>query len=114
MRSTILSTHLGMPIVVVVVITALTNQGSAAYDGPIRCRKRGYILTMDQSDAGIMGIFSRWTLRVGSLRTAPRPARRPPAFRSDQTAVRAVVAFVAVAEASHARAFTEAAPGAVD
>eukprot|EP00976_Prorocentrum_cordatum_P074125 1181393-Prorocentrum_minimum.AAC.3 len=29
-----------------------------SHDGPIRCRSCGYILTMDQSDAGIMGIFS--------------------------------------------------------
>eukprot|EP00976_Prorocentrum_cordatum_P080763 1184102-Prorocentrum_minimum.AAC.8 len=27
------------------------------YDGPIRRRKRGYILTTDQSDAGSVGIF---------------------------------------------------------
>eukprot|EP00976_Prorocentrum_cordatum_P118124 1196415-Prorocentrum_minimum.AAC.2 len=33
-------------------------------DGPIRRRKRGDILTMDQSDAGSAGIFSRWTNRV--------------------------------------------------
>ena len=28
---------------------------------PIRHRKREYILTMDQSDAGSAGIFSQWT-----------------------------------------------------
>eukprot|EP00959_Pyramimonas_sp_CCMP1952_P262845 5496150-Pyramimonas_sp.AAC.1 len=33
-------------------------------DGPIRRRKRGDILPMDQSDAGSAGIFSRWTNRV--------------------------------------------------
>eukprot|EP00976_Prorocentrum_cordatum_P010887 218830-Prorocentrum_minimum.AAC.6 len=29
-----------------------------SHDGPIGCRKRRYILTMDQSDAGSAGIFS--------------------------------------------------------
>eukprot|EP00959_Pyramimonas_sp_CCMP1952_P292396 6115334-Pyramimonas_sp.AAC.1 len=28
---------------------------------PIRHRKCGYILTMDQSDTGSVGIFSQWT-----------------------------------------------------
>eukprot|EP00976_Prorocentrum_cordatum_P081360 1184372-Prorocentrum_minimum.AAC.4 len=37
-----------------------------SHEGPIRCRKRGYILltcsiTRDQSDAGNAGIFSRGT-----------------------------------------------------
>ena len=32
-----------------------------SHDGPIRCRKRGYILTTDQSDARSAGIFSRRT-----------------------------------------------------
>eukprot|EP00976_Prorocentrum_cordatum_P065602 1177969-Prorocentrum_minimum.AAC.3 len=32
-----------------------------SHDGPIRRRERGYILTMDQSDVGSVGIFSRWT-----------------------------------------------------
>eukprot|EP00976_Prorocentrum_cordatum_P014343 286793-Prorocentrum_minimum.AAC.1 len=32
-----------------------------SHDGPIRRRNHGYILTMDQSDAGGAGIFSRWT-----------------------------------------------------
>eukprot|EP00959_Pyramimonas_sp_CCMP1952_P434580 9099841-Pyramimonas_sp.AAC.1 len=30
-----------------------------SHDGPIRRGKHGYILTMDQSDEGNMGIFSR-------------------------------------------------------
>eukprot|EP00976_Prorocentrum_cordatum_P009604 191916-Prorocentrum_minimum.AAC.1 len=30
-------------------------------EGPIGRRKRGYILTRDQSGAGSVGIFSRWT-----------------------------------------------------
>ena len=33
-------------------------------DGPIRHRKCRYILTMDQSDTGSAGIFSRWTNRT--------------------------------------------------
>eukprot|EP00959_Pyramimonas_sp_CCMP1952_P109179 2283336-Pyramimonas_sp.AAC.2 len=32
-----------------------------SHNGPIRRRKRGYILTMDQSNAGSAGIFSRRT-----------------------------------------------------
>eukprot|EP00976_Prorocentrum_cordatum_P062779 1176847-Prorocentrum_minimum.AAC.5 len=32
-----------------------------SHGGPIRRRKRGYILTADQSDAGSAGIFSRRT-----------------------------------------------------
>eukprot|EP00959_Pyramimonas_sp_CCMP1952_P475272 9504095-Pyramimonas_sp.AAC.1 len=43
-------------------------------DGPIRRRKRGYILTTDPSDAGSAGIFSRWTNR-GSV-DASLAARR--------------------------------------
>eukprot|EP00959_Pyramimonas_sp_CCMP1952_P419140 8779627-Pyramimonas_sp.AAC.3 len=41
-------------------------QGSQVYshDGPIGCRDRRYILTVDQSDAGIAGIFSQWTNRM--------------------------------------------------
>eukprot|EP00959_Pyramimonas_sp_CCMP1952_P318940 6673010-Pyramimonas_sp.AAC.2 len=38
-----------------------------SHDGPIRHRKRGYILTMDQSGAGSAGIFSRWTNRTPEL-----------------------------------------------
>eukprot|EP00959_Pyramimonas_sp_CCMP1952_P430333 9013505-Pyramimonas_sp.AAC.1 len=40
-----------------------------SHDGPSGCRKhgkRGYILTMDQSDAGRMGIFSRRTNQTQS------------------------------------------------
>eukprot|EP00976_Prorocentrum_cordatum_P025582 520024-Prorocentrum_minimum.AAC.1 len=37
-------------------------------DGPIRRRKRGQILTTDQSDAGSTGIFSRRTNRTQEAR----------------------------------------------
>eukprot|EP00976_Prorocentrum_cordatum_P097195 1190895-Prorocentrum_minimum.AAC.4 len=46
-----------------------------SHDGPIRRRKRGYILTMDQSDAGSVGIFSRWT-NQGVKRAAAPPLMR--------------------------------------
>eukprot|EP00959_Pyramimonas_sp_CCMP1952_P099712 2085015-Pyramimonas_sp.AAC.1 len=36
--------------------------------GPIRRRKRGYILTTDPSDAGSAGILSRWTHRAQEAR----------------------------------------------
>eukprot|EP00959_Pyramimonas_sp_CCMP1952_P259237 5419605-Pyramimonas_sp.AAC.1 len=35
-----------------------------SHDGPIGRRTHRYILTMDQSDAGRTGIFSRWTNRT--------------------------------------------------
>eukprot|EP00959_Pyramimonas_sp_CCMP1952_P199649 4176128-Pyramimonas_sp.AAC.1 len=41
-----------------------------SHDGPIRRRKRGYVATMDQSDAVSVGIFPRWTVS--------RPTRRGP------------------------------------
>eukprot|EP00959_Pyramimonas_sp_CCMP1952_P265522 5551832-Pyramimonas_sp.AAC.1 len=45
-----------------------TNQTQEAWvyshDGPIGHGKRGYILTTDQSDAGSVGIFLRWTNRT--------------------------------------------------
>eukprot|EP00959_Pyramimonas_sp_CCMP1952_P120663 2522772-Pyramimonas_sp.AAC.2 len=43
-----------------------------SHDGPIRCRKRRYILTMDQSDAGSAGIFSRWANQMQSVGVTPR------------------------------------------
>eukprot|EP00959_Pyramimonas_sp_CCMP1952_P472683 9500455-Pyramimonas_sp.AAC.1 len=64
------------------IFSRWTNQTQEAqgysHDGPIRRRKRGYILTMDPSDAGSAGIFSRWThqTRCGShlaRRGRPRP-----------------------------------------
>eukprot|EP00959_Pyramimonas_sp_CCMP1952_P427699 8957621-Pyramimonas_sp.AAC.1 len=47
-----------------------TNQTHSSHvysrDGPIGRRKRGYILTTDQSDAGITGTSSRWSNRIRS------------------------------------------------
>eukprot|EP00976_Prorocentrum_cordatum_P020876 424206-Prorocentrum_minimum.AAC.1 len=40
-------------------------------DGPIGRRTHEYILTMDQSDAGRTGIFSRWTNRTQDARVYP-------------------------------------------
>eukprot|EP00976_Prorocentrum_cordatum_P118099 1196411-Prorocentrum_minimum.AAC.4 len=49
-----------------------TNQTQEArvysHDGPIRRRRRGYILTTDQSDAGGAGIFSRRTNQTQEAR----------------------------------------------
>eukprot|EP00976_Prorocentrum_cordatum_P045738 923878-Prorocentrum_minimum.AAC.1 len=49
-----------------------TNQTQKAWvysrDGPIRRRKHGYILTMDQSDAGSAGVLSRWTNQTQEAR----------------------------------------------
>eukprot|EP00976_Prorocentrum_cordatum_P065118 1177778-Prorocentrum_minimum.AAC.3 len=39
-----------------------------SHNEPIGHRKRGYILTMDQSDTGSAGIFSRWTNRTQEAR----------------------------------------------
>eukprot|EP00976_Prorocentrum_cordatum_P062787 1176855-Prorocentrum_minimum.AAC.3 len=39
-----------------------------SHDGPIGRRKRGYILTTDQSDAGGAGIFSRRTNQTHEVR----------------------------------------------
>eukprot|EP00976_Prorocentrum_cordatum_P071937 1180520-Prorocentrum_minimum.AAC.1 len=54
------------------ILTTRTNwtQESWAYshDGPIGRRKRGYILTTDQSDAGSASIFSRQTNRTQEAR----------------------------------------------
>eukprot|EP00976_Prorocentrum_cordatum_P112497 1195540-Prorocentrum_minimum.AAC.4 len=51
--------------------------------GPIRRRKRGYILTMDQSDAGNAGIFSRWTNQTQvSVRFRLRLLELFPRYRS--------------------------------
>eukprot|EP00976_Prorocentrum_cordatum_P036122 735000-Prorocentrum_minimum.AAC.1 len=52
-----------------------------SHDGPIGRRKRGYVLTTDQSDAGHVGIFSRRTDRtvvphngaLGALSPHPLP-----------------------------------------
>eukprot|EP00959_Pyramimonas_sp_CCMP1952_P261342 5463851-Pyramimonas_sp.AAC.1 len=46
-------------------IRFMNYDGARAYshDGPSRRRKCGYILTLDQSDAGSAGVFSRWTDR---------------------------------------------------
>eukprot|EP00976_Prorocentrum_cordatum_P111772 1195424-Prorocentrum_minimum.AAC.2 len=38
-----------------------------SHTGPIRCRKHGYIPTPDQSDAGSVGIFPRWTKQTVSM-----------------------------------------------
>eukprot|EP00959_Pyramimonas_sp_CCMP1952_P126098 2636855-Pyramimonas_sp.AAC.1 len=47
------------------IFSRWTNQTQEAqvysHDGPIRRKKRRYILTMEQSDARHAGIFSRWT-----------------------------------------------------
>eukprot|EP00959_Pyramimonas_sp_CCMP1952_P424736 8896329-Pyramimonas_sp.AAC.1 len=48
-------------------------------DRPIRRRKRGYILTTDQSDAGDAGIFSRRTNRTQEARAYSRD--RPTEYR---------------------------------
>eukprot|EP00959_Pyramimonas_sp_CCMP1952_P038206 799529-Pyramimonas_sp.AAC.1 len=39
-----------------------------SHGGPIRCRKRGYILTADQSDVGSAGTFSRQTNQMQEAR----------------------------------------------
>eukprot|EP00976_Prorocentrum_cordatum_P062112 1176582-Prorocentrum_minimum.AAC.1 len=39
-----------------------------SHDGPIRRRKRGHILTTDQSDTGSAGIFSRRTNQIQEAR----------------------------------------------
>eukprot|EP00959_Pyramimonas_sp_CCMP1952_P295711 6185027-Pyramimonas_sp.AAC.1 len=39
-----------------------------SHDGPIRCRKHGYNLTTNQSDAGSTGIFSRRTNQIQEAR----------------------------------------------
>eukprot|EP00976_Prorocentrum_cordatum_P041352 839067-Prorocentrum_minimum.AAC.2 len=49
-----------------------------SHDGPIRRRRRGYILTMDPSDAGNVGMFSRWTNQTQAtwVCSHDRPIRR--------------------------------------
>eukprot|EP00959_Pyramimonas_sp_CCMP1952_P354592 7427899-Pyramimonas_sp.AAC.1 len=48
---------------------AATDSTRRSCSGPIGRRKHEYILTMDQSDAGSVGIFSRWTKQTpGSAR----------------------------------------------
>eukprot|EP00976_Prorocentrum_cordatum_P053646 1082359-Prorocentrum_minimum.AAC.2 len=44
-----------------ITTSACVSMAVGLPDGPIRRRKRGYILTMDQSNAGSAGIFSQWT-----------------------------------------------------
>eukprot|EP00959_Pyramimonas_sp_CCMP1952_P270283 5650079-Pyramimonas_sp.AAC.1 len=39
-----------------------------SHDGPIRCQKRGYFLTMDQSDVRNAGILSRRTNQMSEAR----------------------------------------------
>eukprot|EP00959_Pyramimonas_sp_CCMP1952_P121556 2541705-Pyramimonas_sp.AAC.1 len=59
-----------------------TNEAQEArvysHDGPIRRRKRGYILAMDRSDAGSAGIFSRWTnqTQVARVRSPSGPKKK--------------------------------------
>eukprot|EP00976_Prorocentrum_cordatum_P022440 459164-Prorocentrum_minimum.AAC.1 len=53
-----------------------TNQTQGArvcsHSGPIRRRKRGYILTTGQSDAGSAGVFSRRANRTQGARVYSR------------------------------------------
>eukprot|EP00959_Pyramimonas_sp_CCMP1952_P073247 1531145-Pyramimonas_sp.AAC.1 len=44
-----------------------SNRLVKSHNGPIRCRKCRYILTTDQSDAGNVGIFSRWTNQMQEM-----------------------------------------------
>eukprot|EP00976_Prorocentrum_cordatum_P077344 1182650-Prorocentrum_minimum.AAC.1 len=49
-----------------------------SHDGPVRCRKRGRILTTEHSDAGSAGVFSRRTHQTQDVRvySHDRPIRR--------------------------------------